>query len=237
MSSEERGGRVATVEVRAQERDQLAKFLGWFSVGLGATQLAAPRALCRLIGASDEGRSPLVMRAVGLRELTQGGGILTRPRPTSWLWSRVVGDALDLSLLGLVAAKTDKRGRAAFALGNVAAVSGPDVYEALNLSKRTGKPRRGKSIHKAVTIRKPRADVEAAWAGATDLRRKVEDAGGRVLFRPAPGERGIELGVELDYDPPGGELGAAAKKLTGNDLPTQLADDLRRLKQRSRPAR
>jgi uncharacterized membrane protein len=33
------------------------------------------------------------------------------------------------------------------------------------------------------------------------------------------------------YDPPAGDLGAVAQKLTGKDLATQLSDDLRRLKQ------
>ncbi|MFL5932940.1 MAG: cyclase, partial [Gaiellaceae bacterium] len=36
---------------------------------------------------------------------------------------------------------------------------------------------------------------------------------------------------ELVYAPPAGELGSLATKLSGNDLPTQLADALRRLKQ------
>jgi hypothetical protein len=223
---------VATVKVRAQERDQLAKFLGWFSVALGTAQLAAPRTLCRIVGADDDGRPPLVMRLMGVRELTQGVGILTRARPTAWLWSRVAGDALDLSLLGLVAARTDKRRRAAFAIGNVTAVTVPDVFEALELARRSGEPRRGKTIRKAVTIRRPRVDVEAAWAGANELREKVERANARVAYQTAPGDRGTELSIELDYEPTGGEVGAALQKLTGNDLPTQLADDLRRLKQR-----
>ena len=52
-----------------------------------------------------------------------------------------------------------------------------------------------------------------------------------VSFLEAPASQGTELAVEFDYDPPAGDLGAAAQKLTGKDLATQLADDLRRLKQ------
>jgi uncharacterized membrane protein len=52
-----------------------------------------------------------------------------------------------------------------------------------------------------------------------------------VSVTGAPGDRGTELTVELWYEPPAGDLGAAALKLTGTDLPTQLADDLRRFKQ------
>src|SRR5436190_21887857 len=94
-----------TVQVRVQDKDSLARFLGWFSVGLGAAQLAAPKSMCKMIGASTGGAAPTVMRLMGMRELTQRTGILARPRPTTWVWSRVAGDAVDLALLALVAAK------------------------------------------------------------------------------------------------------------------------------------
>ncbi|MDX6467735.1 MAG: hypothetical protein QOI27_2775, partial [Gaiellaceae bacterium] len=96
---------MATVSIRARDKDPLAQFLGWFSLALGTAQVSAPRAMCKLIGAQGNGSSPRVMRAMGVREITQGVGILVRPRPTGWLWSRVAGDALDLALLGLTAAK------------------------------------------------------------------------------------------------------------------------------------
>jgi hypothetical protein len=77
------------VHVRARERDSLARFLGWFSIGLGTAQVTAPRLLCRAVGASPDGFAPRLMRLMGARELAQGTGILTRPRPTGWMWSRV----------------------------------------------------------------------------------------------------------------------------------------------------
>jgi uncharacterized membrane protein len=221
---------VATIDVRAQERDQLAKFLGWFSIALGTAQVAAPRALARLVGASGDGIAPRVMRAFGVRELTQGSGILARPRPTTWLWSRVAGDALDLALLGLVAAK-NRKARTLFAVANVLMVTAPDVYEARALGRRRGEPRTGKRVLKSVTIARPRQEVEAAWVAAEQLRRKVDGAGAAVAFAEAPGNRGTELVVDLHDEPPLGELGAVALKLAGRDLPTQLADDLRRFKQ------
>ena len=52
-----------------------------------------------------------------------------------------------------------------------------------------------------------------------------------MRFADAPGDRGTELIVEFEYDPPAGDIGAVAQKLTGKDLATQLSDDLRRLKQ------
>jgi uncharacterized membrane protein len=223
-------GAEMAVEVRVRDKDPLAQFLGWFSIGLGTTQLAAPRALCKVVGANGEGLAPSLMRLMGLREITQGTGILTRPRPTAWLWSRVAGDALDLALLALIGAK-NRRARTAFPIANVIAVTVADVYESRFLSCKQGEPRSAMRIRKAVTIQRPRDDVENAWQGASDLRRKVDEARATVTFADAPGDRGTELIVEFDHDPPAGDLGAALQKLSGKDLATQLSDDLRRLKQ------
>jgi uncharacterized membrane protein len=87
-------------------------------------------------------------------------------------------------------------------------------------------------IRKAVTVNRPQDEVEGAWQAAAELRAKVEERGATVTFMPAPGDRGIELAVEFDHEPPAGDLGATMEKLTGRDLATQLSDDLRRLKQR-----
>jgi uncharacterized membrane protein len=221
---------VATHSIRTRDKDSLARFLGWFSVGLGTAQLAAPKAMCKLVGASGEGASKQVMRLMGARELTQGLGILTRPRPTTWLWARVAGDALDLSLLGLTAVRGNAR-RAAFGIVNVVAVTVPDVYEAKHLSEQQGPAQRAMRVRKAVTINRGREEVEQAWAQAQELREKVLDGGGSVSFADAPGGRGTELAVDLTQDPPAGDLGGAVLKLTGKDLATELADDLRRFKQ------
>lgn len=219
--------------VRARDKDSLAQFLGWFSVGLGTTQLAAPRAMCRLVGASGKGLAPTLMRLMGVRELAQGIAILARPRPTAWLWSRVGGDALDLSLLGLTAATNDgRRKRTAFAIANVVAVTVPDVYESLHLTGKTGEPVASMLVRKAVTINRPRGEVEDAWARTTELRDNIVSSGGAVTFRDAPGDRGTEVAVEFLHRPPAGDLGAVAQKLTGKDLATELSDDLRRFKQR-----
>jgi hypothetical protein len=172
------------------------------------------------------------MRLMGAREIAQGLGILIRPRPTAWLWSRVAGDVLDLSLLGLTAAKNPgRRGRTAFAAANVLGVAAPDVFESLHLARMKGTPQSAKIIRKAVTINRPRAEVEASWASENDLRDKIVTAGASVSFEDAPGDRGTEVAVEFSFDPPAGDLGAAVMKLTGKDLATQLSDDLRRLKQ------
>jgi uncharacterized membrane protein len=54
---------------------------------------------------------------------------------------------------------------------------------------------------------------------------------GIVWFAPAPGDRGTEVRVELRYDAPAGQPGAALAKMFGEEPDLQLRDDLRRLKQ------
>jgi uncharacterized membrane protein len=76
---------------------RFATGLGWFSIGLGLTELLAPEAVARLVGVHDH---HALIRSLGAREIASGIGILTQSRPTGWLWGRVAGDAMDLSLLG-----------------------------------------------------------------------------------------------------------------------------------------
>ncbi|MGZ3159036.1 MAG: hypothetical protein ACXU7H_08125, partial [Burkholderiaceae bacterium] len=82
---------------KESRHDGLTKALGWFSVGLGIAQIVAPRTISRLAGL---GHSPILVRAVGLREIASGVGILSDRNPSGWLWTRVAGDAMDLALLG-----------------------------------------------------------------------------------------------------------------------------------------
>jgi uncharacterized membrane protein len=52
-----------------------------------------------------------------------------------------------------------------------------------------------------------------------------------VHFEPAPGGAGCLLRVKIDYNPPGGSLGAAIAKLFGEEPQKQLDEDLERFKQ------
>jgi uncharacterized membrane protein len=112
---------------------RLAKGLGWFSVGLGLAELLAPRAIAGISGVSKE-RTGLI-RLYGLRELAAGIMIFSKDKPVEGLWSRVAGDALDLTSLGVAATSPDaKLGRVAFATANVLAVTALDVICAMQLS-------------------------------------------------------------------------------------------------------
>ena len=54
---------------------------------------------------------------------------------------------------------------------------------------------------------------------------------GSVHFENAPGNRGTILHVSMQYNPPGGSLGAAIAKLFGEEPGQQLKEDLRHFKQ------
>ena len=54
---------------------------------------------------------------------------------------------------------------------------------------------------------------------------------GSVRFKCAPGGRGTEVRVRLQYEPPAGKVGATIAWLLGHDPAQAIREDLRRLKQ------
>lgn len=67
-----------------------------------------------------------------------------------------------------------------------------------------------------------------AWASAENA--DVENSG-FVKFVPAPGDRGTEVHVTMEYKIPGGQVTATLAKLTGEEPEVQLTDELHRFKQ------
>jgi uncharacterized membrane protein len=67
-----------------------------------------------------------------------------------------------------------------------------------------------------------------AWQSTEDA--DVPNSGS-VKFAPAPGERGTEVIVEVDYQLPGGAIGDTVARLFGEEPQQQIKDDLRRFKQ------
>lgn len=106
---------------------RLGMGLGWFSLALGLVELARPALVARYAGVPQR---PRILRAIGLRELASGAGILFRPHRPGWLWSRVAGDAMDLALL--VASGRSRPGRrVALATAAVAGVAALDTLAAI----------------------------------------------------------------------------------------------------------
>lgn len=79
------------------DANRLSRRLGWWSVGLGLTELALSERFCEWLG--FRGRIDWV-RAHGVREVLKGVGLLTQRDPRPWLWGRLAGDVFDLSVLG-----------------------------------------------------------------------------------------------------------------------------------------
>ncbi|MEJ1158308.1 cyclase dehydrase [Prosthecomicrobium sp. N25] len=99
----------------------LAEALGWFSIGLGALELFAPRTVTRALGM--EGKEETVA-LYGVREIVTGIGILASENPGPWLWGRVGGDALDLfSLAGGAHADNPQRSHVGVAMATVAGIA------------------------------------------------------------------------------------------------------------------
>jgi uncharacterized membrane protein len=158
----------------------LANALGWFSIGLGLAQIAAPRGVARLIGVRDDGRSVSIMRMIGVREIASGIGILSQARRhPSWMWSRVAGDVMDLALLGnALNAKRGDRNRIVSATAAVLGVAALDVISGQQLERRdetddetaTEARRRSRSeVTASVTINRPPEEVYAFWRQLDNL--------------------------------------------------------------------
>lgn len=67
-----------------------------------------------------------------------------------------------------------------------------------------------------------------AWASAENS--DIENSG-FVRFQPVAGDRGTEVKVVMEYQPPGGVLAAAIAKLFGEEPEQQIGDELNRFKQ------
>lgn len=229
----------------AIEKGILERGLGWFSVGLGTAQLASPCGVARLAGMKEDDR---LMRALGLRELASGLGILMRRRPIGFLWARTLGDIMDLALLGrsMRSWRAD-RPRLTMAMAAVGGVAVLDLVASLRTSRRATTDEL--AITKLITIGRTPIEVHDAWRAAQpDDIEIIDERRGELVswrtgprsalphvgvarFTAAPGDRGTEVRVDIHYHAPLGKLGAAAAKLVGNEPGQQVYRDLRHIKQ------
>jgi len=285
-----------------EQAEQLATALGWFSIALGVSELTAPRALARMAGLPES--SVGVVRALGAREIGHGISVLAAPDRQEPVWSRVVGDAIDLAVL-FSALRSDEsdEGRISGAIAAIAGVTAVDVFCATRLGQRrqqgsgwqsSGRHssgwqsdnrdtwmQRGVRVEQVTTINKSIDEVYAFWrnfenfprfmrhlesvqrlSGPISRWRAKGPAGmsveweaelleerehewiawrslegadvansGSVRFQRAPGARGTEVRVQLQYEPPAGKLGKGIAWLFGEEPSQQIHEDLHRAKQ------
>ena len=196
---------------REDTHESLAYALGWFSVGLGMAEILAPRAIARVVGLQDDHQ--FLIRALGLRELTSGVGILSDRRPAGWVWSRVAGDAMDIACLGAALASPQaKRARTTTALMAVLGVTALDWWSSQNLSRMVGWTTENGAIlvKKTVTIDRSAEDLYTFWRDFTNLSRfmteikSVEVANDRHSHWTVrgPGGAPVEWDAEITDDIP-----------------------------------
>jgi hypothetical protein len=124
----------ALAAARPSRRDRRFRALGWFSLGLAAVEMFAPRTLSRSLGLY---RGREVLPGLGAREAVSGLGILAARNPAPWLWSRVAGDVMDLALIARAGRRPENDG---ITLGLAfAAVAGIALVD-LIAARRAGPP-------------------------------------------------------------------------------------------------
>ncbi len=74
----------------------LTRLLGFLSLGMGAA-FVAPRWMGRLLGLGEE--RPWLLRAIAVRDVTSGLGLLGAPDPQPWLRAQAAADVLDAGIL------------------------------------------------------------------------------------------------------------------------------------------
>ena len=279
-------------------KDGATKFLGWFSIGLGLAEIFAPRAVAKLVGIKDEDEYVGTLRQFGVREIAAGLGILARPKPTYWVWSRVGGDAIDLAWLTRRLRDTDEDNDKMKLLAAITAVAGVTALDIMQGTKMTSEnlPSTGHDegsfqvgqgddgtvrLEAQVTVGASPEECYEFWKNLENLPRVVGhldsvralgdgrshwkakapaglsvewdaetiedrpneyiawhaleheqvDNLGSVTFVPAPGDRGTEVHLEMEYHPRGGAIGAKIANLFKKIPQGALMMDLRRFKQ------
>ena len=125
----------------------LARLLGWFGIALGIAEVLAPRRTAALMGTPP--RSTNALPALGAREIASGVGILASGRPTGWLWARVLGDVIDLALLGRSIPRSRRSPRRLRLLGSIGAVLAVAALDILTAWVFTQRRRRGRFFDRA----------------------------------------------------------------------------------------
>ncbi len=104
--------------------DRLARWLAWFSFGLGVIEIVAPERITRAIGL--DGKEALI-RWYGLREISAGIPTMSIDKQVG-LMMRIAGDGLDLATVAPALRRDNpQRKNARFALASLVFITALDV--------------------------------------------------------------------------------------------------------------
>jgi uncharacterized membrane protein len=181
--------------------------LGWLSLGLGLAQIVAPNQVARWIGLSPTQGTRFAMRAIGVRELCCGIGLLARPRSANWASARLAGDLVDVALLVKAFGSSKIPPRTLAASASVLAIGAVDGGSALASSRK--KAAEGVYVHRTITVNRSPEDVYRFWRDFENLPRfmahlkSVEVVNGRSHWRArGPLNTSIEWDAEMVEDRP-----------------------------------
>ncbi|MGK2284649.1 hypothetical protein [Pedomonas sp. V897] len=116
------------------DAERVAKLLGWFSIGLGVAEIVSNRTIARALGIGADKHE--LVKSFGIREIANGVGLLSTPRPARWMWTRVIGDATDLAaLMPALQVENPRRRWATYAFAGVLALTVADILCARQLAR------------------------------------------------------------------------------------------------------
>jgi hypothetical protein len=159
----------------------------------------------------------------------------------------------------VIGTAVDRAWRMAAALASVVGSFVADVSTSVRMTVDPQPTRKDRHMdgNASITIRAPQEEVVSRWRsfaqdadGSSRLGRiEIDDeepdgairwhtspdasakASGVTRFVSAPGDRGTEIHIRIEFDVTGGVVGEAVKKVTGDEPQQLVRDDLRRLKQ------
>jgi uncharacterized membrane protein len=202
------------IERESQERksEGLARFLGWFSLGMGASVLAARRRISRLCGIDDSPTAQTGLAIAGVREFGHAAALLI-PRRAGWgAWTRVAGDIMDLAACGQAMRRRrgGRRKRLMFTTSAAAGITAVDLFTAVRATRGRPRPKDGNRAHGAVTVNRSVKDVYGFWHDFENLPRfmyhlrsvrVIGDRRSRWTAK-APAGRSVEWDAEIVEERP-----------------------------------
>lgn len=204
-----------TVRATSGNHPRLTRSLGWASFGLGIPMLLIPDEVDRVAGIAPGTTARGLTRSVGVRELVHGAGLLAPKPGPRWIWTRVAGDAMDLTALmrSMLRRGRNDRKRILAATAAIAGITVIDLYAARREHPTSRKDRQVKLTATTTVGKEPHA-VYAYWRHLEqlpDFMAHLDDVtaldSNRSHWRvSAPFGRTVEWDAKIVDDVPGEQL-------------------------------